>query len=208
MLSETSRPETISKSCDNTANTIHNTGDTNVAISKETVALDDGREGMRNVTVVTLKKRTPSQSDFFEKQTVIETDFATPEGARHHEQDVITTRKKVTRHGSDYYERKSVSQRRVAPPSSTGEMEYVTGDVLVEQDSFSATRGQHCMDSAQLVFLKEEEEEEEEEEGGINVIASSNSTPSTSSPEEGTARYIRPAVFDFFVLHPLGTDKN
>ncbi|XP_033747095.1 LOW QUALITY PROTEIN: muscle M-line assembly protein unc-89-like [Pecten maximus] len=133
---------------------VNSTPEKNSAIS--IIEDDDGAVSVsstsqKNVgdTTITQKmklRRSESNAEEEERDTIIETKLTSPGGTYHYEKDVTKSKRKITQRGSDYFSRSKYVVRKKRDDSGEEIEEH---DISLETDNFSVTKGEAWGDKAE-----------------------------------------------------------
>ncbi|OWF42675.1 Smoothelin [Mizuhopecten yessoensis] len=180
---------------------VNSTPENNSAIS--IIEDDDGAVSVsstsqKNVgdTTITQKmklRRSESNTEEEERDTIIETKITSPGGTYHYEKDVTKSKRKITQRGSDYFSRSKYVVRKKRDDSGEEIEEH---DISLETDNFSVTKGESWGDKAEakvemtkpmdtLLPLKQTSKElNGDKTGRMNVSKTSSGYGSVSGSDE------------------------
>ncbi|XP_069135255.1 uncharacterized protein [Argopecten irradians] len=133
---------------------VNSTPEKNSAIS--IIEDDDGAVSVSSMsqksigdTTITQKmklRRSESNAEEEERDTIIETKLTSPGGTYHYEKDVTKSKRKITQRGSDYFSRSKYVVRKKKDDSGDEVEEH---DIILETENFSATKGEAWGDKAE-----------------------------------------------------------
>ncbi|XP_013412463.1 muscle M-line assembly protein unc-89 isoform X5 [Lingula anatina] len=138
-----------SEVCDETENNIvllpdftDTTSDVKVTKSNDgTITIEQCKEedgGLKKVSMSFKQKRTDSQSDEVEKDTVVITEKEEPDGEKIEEKEEVITKKKLSSKGSFLVKRDTKVSTKYRTKSGT---EFIDEEILTEEDSKSVSKG-------------------------------------------------------------------